>query len=93
MALEGVRGQRHDPSALSPRERPGTHCAGDWVGPRANLDRCGKYRPLPGFDPRTVQPVASRYTDYATRSVREYIVSAYVLVIRFHNILQSILWH
>ena len=21
----------------------------------------------PGFDPRTVQPVASRYTDYATR--------------------------
>ena len=23
--------------------------------------------PPPGFDPRTVQPVASRYTDYATR--------------------------
>jgi hypothetical protein len=21
--------------------------------------------PLPGFDPRTIQPVASRYTDYA----------------------------
>jgi len=26
-----------------------------------------KYRLPPGFDPRTVQPVASRYTDYATR--------------------------
>ena len=22
----------------------------------------------PGFDPRTVQPVGSRYTDYATRN-------------------------
>jgi hypothetical protein len=28
------------------------------VGPRAGLDRCGKSRPLPGFDPRTVQAVA-----------------------------------
>ena len=33
-----------------------------WVGPRAGLDRCGKSRPPPGFDPRTVRPVASRYT-------------------------------
>jgi len=38
-----------------------------WVGPRAGLDRCGKSRPQPGFDPRTVQPVVSSYTDYATR--------------------------
>jgi hypothetical protein len=37
------------------------------VGSRAGLDRCGKSRHLLGFDPRTVQPVASRYTDYATR--------------------------
>ena len=29
------------------------------MGPRAGLDRCGKSRPPPGFDPRTVQPVAS----------------------------------
>ena len=28
-----------------PRERPGTHCIRDWVGPRAGLDRCGKSRP------------------------------------------------
>ena len=26
-------------------------------------DRYGKSRSPPGFDPRTVQPVASRYTD------------------------------
>ena len=31
-----------------------------WMGgPRAGLEGCGK------FDPRTVEPVASRYTDYA----------------------------
>jgi len=35
----------------------------DPVGPRAGLDGCGKSRPPPGFDPRTVQPEASRYTD------------------------------
>jgi hypothetical protein len=36
-------------------------------GPRAALDVCGKSRPPPGFDPRTVQPVASRYTDWLSR--------------------------
>jgi hypothetical protein len=33
-------------------------------------DRSGQVRKIslpPGFDPRTVQAVASRYTDYATR--------------------------
>ena len=38
------------------------------MGPRVGLDRCGKSRSPPEFDPRTVQPVASRYTDYATRT-------------------------
>jgi hypothetical protein len=50
---------------LYPRERPGTHCIGGWVGTRAGLDRCGKSRPPPGLDPRTFQSVASRYTEYA----------------------------
>jgi hypothetical protein len=26
------------PRPLYPRERPGTHCTGGWVGPRAGLD-------------------------------------------------------
>ena len=60
-----MRGQRHAPAAPYPRERPGTHCTGVWVGLRAGLDWCGKCRPPPGFDPRTVQPVGTRYTDYA----------------------------
>ena len=28
-----------------PRERPGTHCTGGWVGPGAGLDGCGKSCP------------------------------------------------
>jgi len=39
------------------------------VGPKAGLDRCGKSRSPTGYDLRTVQPVASRYTDYATRPI------------------------
>jgi len=57
-----VGGQRHAPAAL-PLVMTGTHCIGGWVGPRAILDRCGKSHLPPGFDPRTVQPVASRHTD------------------------------
>jgi hypothetical protein len=33
------------PRPLYPRERPGTHCAGGWVGPRAGLDVCEKFCP------------------------------------------------
>jgi hypothetical protein len=32
------------PRSLYPRERPGTHSLGGWLGPRAGLDRCGKSR-------------------------------------------------
>ena len=63
---KGVRGQRYVPAAFYPLQRPGTHCTGSWVGLRAGLDRCGKSRPQPGFYPRTVQPVASHYADWAT---------------------------
>ena len=37
------------------------------MGPRGRSGQVRKISPLPGFDPRTVQPVTSRYTDYATR--------------------------
>ena len=36
-----------------------------WASGRSGQVR--KILPPPGFDPRTVQPVASRYTDYDTR--------------------------
>jgi hypothetical protein len=67
----GVGGQLHAPAALPPGKRPGTHCIGDWVDPRAGLDGCEKCLPhresIPG---PSVQPVASRYTDYAIPAPR-----------------------
>ena len=66
MALEGVRGQRHAPAAryLGKDPVPIVQKAGWAPGPvwtgAENL------APPPGFDPWTVQPVASRYTDWAT---------------------------
>jgi hypothetical protein len=33
------------PWPLYPRERPGTHCTGGWVGPRDGLEVCEKSRP------------------------------------------------
>jgi hypothetical protein len=41
----GVGGQRHAPAALPPGKRPDNHGIGDWVGPRAGLDGCGKSPP------------------------------------------------
>ena len=77
-ALEGVNGEQHALTALYPRERHGTHCTGGWVGLRASLYG-SKISPPPGFDPRTVQPLASRYTEYATRPAVKCI--AYVTIL------------
>jgi len=51
----GVSGQQHAPAALYPQERPGTHFAGGWVGPRDGLDRWKILSP-PGFDPGLSSP-------------------------------------
>jgi hypothetical protein len=40
------------------------------VGPKAG--GVHKISHLPGFDPRTVQPVASRYTDWAIAAPKKY---------------------
>jgi hypothetical protein len=48
----GVGGQRHTPAASPPGKRPGIHCIGDWVGPRAALDGCGKSCPYWDSIPR-----------------------------------------
>jgi hypothetical protein len=37
------------------------------VGPQGRSGQVRKILPPPGFDPRTVQPIASHSTDYATR--------------------------
>ena len=43
------------PAALYPRERPGTHFTGGWVGPRAGLGG-RKISSPPGFDPGPSSP-------------------------------------
>jgi hypothetical protein len=60
--LEGVGGQRHAPAALPPGKTryPLYRRLG---GPQNRSGRMRKISPPPEFDPRTAQPVASRYTD------------------------------
>ena len=38
-------------------------------GPQGRSGQVRKISPTPGFEPRTVQPVASRYTEYATQRI------------------------
>jgi len=58
-----VGGQRHAPAALAPGKTryPLYRRLG---GPQGRSGQVRKIWSPPGFDPRTVQPVASRYTDY-----------------------------
>ena len=62
--LDGVSSQRHSPAALLPKKnryllyrRLG--------GPQGRSGQVRKILLPPGFDPRTIQPVTSRYTDCA----------------------------
>jgi len=58
-ALDGVGGQRHAPAALPPgKTRYPSYRR--LRGPQGRSERVRKISPPPGFDPRTVQPVASR---------------------------------
>ena len=60
----GVGGQHHAPAALYPGK---TRYPLYWRlgGPQDRSGQVRKISPPPGFDPRTVQPVASSYTDWA----------------------------
>jgi hypothetical protein len=59
-------------------------------GPHSRSGQVRKISPPPGFDPRTVQLIASRYTDYATRPIRTYVVpkkNEHILVLKFLSLL------
>jgi hypothetical protein len=60
----GVGGQLHAPAALPPgmTRYPLYRRLGR---PQGRYERVRKISPPTGFDPRTFQPVASRYTGYA----------------------------
>jgi hypothetical protein len=68
-----VREPRHEEGMGWLAPRPGRFTPGrdTWYplcrrlgGPQGRFERLRKISPPPGFDPRTAQPVASRYTDY-----------------------------
>ena len=60
----GVGGERHAPAALL--QGMTRYQLYRRLGrPQSRSERVIKISPPPGFDPRTVQLVASRYTDYA----------------------------
>jgi hypothetical protein len=59
------------PSRVTTAERaPETNLTGNWMGPNTEHGPvwvgAENLPPLTGFDPRNVQPVASRYIDYAS---------------------------
>ena len=60
----GVGGERHGPAALPPGKTWYPLCR-KLGGPQSLSGRVRKISLPPGFDPRTVQPVASRDTDWA----------------------------
>jgi len=60
-ALEGDGWLAPYPFTLYPHERPGTHRTG---GFGAGLERHEKISPPLGFNPWTIQPVASHYIDF-----------------------------
>jgi hypothetical protein len=58
--------QGHAPGCFNSGKE--TLCTGGLVSPRAGLDHAENLAPPLGFDPRTVQPVPSRYTGYAIQA-------------------------
>jgi hypothetical protein len=70
-ALRGVGSQCHDPAALPPGNKPGSHCTGRWVDSRAGLNGCGKSRPRGASTPPPPQPCRS---SSPSESVIEYAI-------------------
>jgi hypothetical protein len=59
----GVKGQLHAPAALYPRGKTRYPLHMRLFGPQVRSGQVRKMSPTLGFDPRTVQPVASPYAD------------------------------
>ena len=76
-----VGGQTHAPAALPPgKTRYPLHRR--LGGPQGGSGQVRKISPPPEFDPRTVQPVASRYTDCAILALEVSAINYYYEVRR-----------
>jgi hypothetical protein len=76
-----MSGQHHAEAALPPGKTwyPLNRRLG---GPHGRSGRVRKISPPPGFDPRTVQPVNSRYTDWATRPTTRFLDNRQITVVK-----------
>jgi len=69
-ALEVDEGSASRPGRSLPPEKTQYPLYSRLGGPQGRSGQVQKISLPPGLDPRTVQPVASRYTDYATRGTQ-----------------------
>ena len=67
MAVEGVEGSASCPGRFLPPGKTWYPLYTRLGGPQGRSGQVRKISPTLGFDPRIVQPVASRYTVYDTR--------------------------
>ena len=68
-ALEGLEGSASRPCCSLPPRKTRYPLYRRLGGPQGRSGQVRKNSPPPGFDPRTFQPVASQYTEYATRPI------------------------
>jgi hypothetical protein len=61
--LDAVGWSTPRPDRFTPQGKTRYPLYRNLVGPQGRFGRVRKISPPPGFDPRTSQPVASRYTD------------------------------
>jgi hypothetical protein len=76
-ALEEDEGSASRPGRLQPPEKARCPLYRRLGGPQGRSGQVQKISPLHGFDPWTVQPVDSRYTDWATRPTTNAIILQY----------------
>jgi len=87
LALEGGEGSASRLGRSLPRGKTRYPLYRRLDGPQGPSWQVRKISPPPGFDPRTVQPVASRYTDCAIRSM-----GSTVLGFKLENISSTEVW-
>jgi hypothetical protein len=74
--------------SLAPGKPPMTRRPG---GHQTRSRRFGKEKnplPLVGFESRTIQPIYSRYTDYATQALTDHVAALYIMV--GHNTMNQV---
>ena len=84
MALEGGEGSVSRPSHSLPPGKNWYQLYRRLGGPQGQSGQVQKISPPPGFDPQTVQPVASHYTAWATQPTHHILK---------HTVNQIVKWH